>query len=301
MPFGAATQASLSAIARGESFTPTRSLSDTSCRVARSHRGWSHRFAFRTGQRAEDVYFVNSPSATACAGYRGGPPPASLREKKMRSAAPEVPSIQGPPFRRWVCPQVGDKLWKRAPPERVGPSKEGTLGAAERIFFSRRGAGGGPAGTPAQAGPQASRRNLSTTRGPSGAYRGDSNRGRAGGCDKRCPSADRVGAKLSSRAIVAGGAGVGTAKAGTLVKRPLTRETSAPDRWNDGCESGRPIPRAGPDPRWGARRKPRGPTRGRGFGGSSVVLADRFRLQKSTSGAWPCAPGREERPGSDRV
>jgi hypothetical protein len=98
MPSGAAAQASLGTIARDESFTPTRSLSDTSCRTARSHCGWSYRLAARTSQRAVDVVFVDSPPGPACAGVRGGPPPASLREKKMRSAAPEVPSVEGPPL-----------------------------------------------------------------------------------------------------------------------------------------------------------------------------------------------------------
>jgi hypothetical protein len=52
-------------------------------------------------------------------------------------------------------------------------------------------------------------------------------------------------------------------------KRPLTRESSAPERWNDApLITVRPIPRAGLAPRDGElRRKPSGPTRERGVEG----------------------------------
>jgi hypothetical protein len=78
-------------------------------------------------------------------------------------------------------------------------------------------------------------------------------------------------------------------------KRPLTRETSAPDRWNGGSESGRPIPRAGPEPEMGSSASRVARTRGRGLVGPSVVLADHFdcRSRREARG--------HERPGVKSV
>jgi len=102
--------ASFTSIARGERFAPTRStLGHLS-----SHRPIACRLespsCARMGQRAFDS--LAGPKVRPRSRLRGflgcqralarrwtGPPPAPLREEEMRSAAPEVPSIERPPFR----------------------------------------------------------------------------------------------------------------------------------------------------------------------------------------------------------
>jgi serine/arginine repetitive matrix protein 1 len=56
--------------------------------------------ALRPERANEPSTLISStrPRRPLARGCRGGPPPASLREKKMRSAAPEVPSIEGSPL-----------------------------------------------------------------------------------------------------------------------------------------------------------------------------------------------------------
>jgi hypothetical protein len=103
---------------------------------------------------------------------------------------------------------------------------------------------------------------------------------RSGVCDRRCPGFDRVGVKLPSRAIARGGAGVRIRP-----RRPLTRDSSA------GCalKGARPpvdIAVLGGNPGPGER----------GSIDRAVVLGNRFRLQKSTRGAWSFSdPGRRAR------
>lgn len=62
--------------------------------------------------------FRDSPgprAALARAPEEPGPPPAPLREKEMRSAAPEVLSASRPLFRGGHYPQLVPNLWKNGP------------------------------------------------------------------------------------------------------------------------------------------------------------------------------------------
>jgi len=87
-------------ITREGSFAPTRFGSDTPCRAIRVRESGS-RFHALTGRAYEPSNkFGGSPSVTRLrGGPEAGPPPAPLREKKMRSAAPRVPSVTRPLFR----------------------------------------------------------------------------------------------------------------------------------------------------------------------------------------------------------
>jgi len=87
-------------ITRERSFAPTRFGSNTPCRAIRVREGWSrfHELTERAYEPQNE--FCDSPSATRLrGGPEVGPPPAPLREKKMRSAAPRVPSVTRPLFR----------------------------------------------------------------------------------------------------------------------------------------------------------------------------------------------------------
>jgi len=77
-------------------------------------------------------------------------------------------------------------------------------------------------------------------------------------------------------------------------KRPLTRESSALARRN-GTVCAVSHPRAGPALEIGSSAKAERPDSNAGFRRSDGRACGSFRLQKSTSGAWPSAPGREER------
>jgi hypothetical protein len=91
--------APLGALARVESFAPTRlartppvaglviSMAGGAKSIVRA------RLAIRSLSRND------SPSGRAFASSREGPPPAPFREERMRSAAPEVPSVAEPPLR----------------------------------------------------------------------------------------------------------------------------------------------------------------------------------------------------------
>lgn len=112
---------------RGGSFAPTRSRSSTSCRIIRARHGWSRRrpptgHAREIGERirrsAPALRFRDSPgpqAALARAPEDPGPPPAPLREKEMRSAAPEVLSAPRPLFRGGHYPQLVPNLWMNGP------------------------------------------------------------------------------------------------------------------------------------------------------------------------------------------
>lgn len=63
----------------------------------RSPPGWSRRGVARCA--AIPPIFRGFAPPARLRGRSRGPPPAPLREKKMRSAAPEVPSVQRSPFR----------------------------------------------------------------------------------------------------------------------------------------------------------------------------------------------------------
>jgi hypothetical protein len=197
--------------------------------------------------------------------------------------------------------------WGKGHPPKGGPPKEVTSGAAERIFFSRRDAGGGPhrvrvqARIPARISTKVGARGridefIRGFAGPFEEFRGDSNREAVGWRDERCPRVDRVGAKLSSRAIEARGSRSGSRESEpTRYKRPLTRESSALARWN-GTVCAVSHPRAGPALEIGSSAKAERPDSGAGFRRSDGRACGSVRLQKSTSGAWPSAPGRDERP-----
>jgi hypothetical protein len=93
--FAVPTPAPPATIARDESFAPTRSaLGHLLSHPPAAPRLESPRYAPK-GPRVVDR-FRRLAWGPACAGVPAGPPPASLREKKMRSAAPEVPSSEGP-------------------------------------------------------------------------------------------------------------------------------------------------------------------------------------------------------------
>jgi hypothetical protein len=81
--------------ARDGSFAPTRSaLGHLLSHPPAASRLESPRYSPK-GPRVVDR-FRRLAWGPACAGVPAGPPPAPLREKKMRSAAPEVPSSEGP-------------------------------------------------------------------------------------------------------------------------------------------------------------------------------------------------------------
>jgi hypothetical protein len=81
--------------ARGRNFAPTRSApGHLLSHPPAAPRLESPRYRPK-GPRVVDR-FRRLAWGPACAGVPAGPPPAPLREKKMRSAAPEVPSSEGP-------------------------------------------------------------------------------------------------------------------------------------------------------------------------------------------------------------
>jgi len=74
--------------------------SNTSCRATRVDYDRSTVIELPDAPANASNEFESSPPGTRLReGFRGGPPPAPLREKEMRSAAPEVPSITRPPLR----------------------------------------------------------------------------------------------------------------------------------------------------------------------------------------------------------
>jgi len=85
------------AMARSGGFAPTRCGSDTSCRASAlppaGVAGAMH------GAPNEPSIFRRFAPPARLRGRSRGPPHAPLREEKMRSAAPEVPSVRRSPFR----------------------------------------------------------------------------------------------------------------------------------------------------------------------------------------------------------
>lgn len=171
---------------------------------------------------------------------------------------------------------------------------EGTSGAAERILFSRRDAGGGPPRrAPRKRLPRAGRRRQRRRlAGPFGTHCGDSSRRAAGRCDERCPRVDRVGVKLSPRAIAGREARAARPRGRAAPRKgPLTRETSAPGRWNVIRSRGWLIPCSWNRPGRGSSARVERPDSVARFRRSAVVLADRFGCRSRRA-----ARGRE-RPG----
>jgi hypothetical protein len=89
--------------------------SNTSCRATRVDydRSTVIESSGSPASRA-DTRSTGSPPDTRFRGrFRGGPPPAPLREKEMRSAAPEVLSIPGLPLAgSALSPQFVPNLWR---------------------------------------------------------------------------------------------------------------------------------------------------------------------------------------------
>jgi hypothetical protein len=89
--------------------------SNTSCRATRVDydRSTVIEPSSSPASRA-DTRSTSSPPDTRFRGrFRGGPPPAPLREKEMRSAAPEVLSIPGLPLAgSALSPQFVPNLWR---------------------------------------------------------------------------------------------------------------------------------------------------------------------------------------------
>jgi hypothetical protein len=74
--------------------------SNTSCRATRVDYDRSTVIELPDAPASHSNEFESSPPGTRLReGFRGGPPPAPLREKEMRSAAPEVLSVARPPLR----------------------------------------------------------------------------------------------------------------------------------------------------------------------------------------------------------
>lgn len=127
----------LSAMARGGSLAPARIGSDTSCRVlCLPLRRESPRGDGRGAHEIVEEEFLpssaRSPPSAARATTGAGPPHAPLREKRVRSAAPEVPSIKRTPFRgRLARPGPNERTRSAWPtPLSVSPSLRGTDGAS---------------------------------------------------------------------------------------------------------------------------------------------------------------------------
>jgi len=124
---------------------------------------------------------------------------------------------------------------------------------------------------------------------------GDSNRGASGGATRGVRESIGLGRSSRREQSRREGAGAGIAQANPLEQRPLTRESSALARRN-GTVCAVSHPRAGPALEIGSSAKAERPDSNAGFRRSDGRACGSFRLQKSTSGAWPSAPGREERP-----
>jgi hypothetical protein len=99
--------------------------------------------------RARDMNSSARPSSPACAGCREGPLRTPLREKKMCSAAPEVPSVQTNPLARVALfPQGVSNLWREG--ERLFDLRQSrrTDGASGRRGLGRALFGVGPEADP---------------------------------------------------------------------------------------------------------------------------------------------------------
>jgi hypothetical protein len=110
--------------------------SDTSCRATRFDYDRSTVIDLPDAPASHSNEFESSPPGTRLReGFRGGPPPAPLREKEMHSAAPEVPSVARPPLRgvpfSTACTQPVD--------ERTRASSISAPGRARTVRRGRRG------------------------------------------------------------------------------------------------------------------------------------------------------------------
>jgi hypothetical protein len=91
--------APLAALARVESFAPTRLARTPPVAGLGISMAGGAKSIVRARLASRSLSRNDSPSGRAFASSREGPPPAPFREERMRSAAPEVPFVAEPPLR----------------------------------------------------------------------------------------------------------------------------------------------------------------------------------------------------------